>query len=759
MDVDPADYMGAPQVDLRAFYAVDPRGFLRARRRYRRTSQYTQDPLFYRAMRRQRRIEREPPRWGESIERLPNWRGLVPAHEQGIDTMPVHVTSEVDPATWKPANRAAFERMAAPFKTPDLDPYVQRFLHMTERIMAHPNAPAPLKTAVSAMKTYYEATGDDQGTRATIRALMTKRGNPQLPLERTGHPVLLHWPQRRGMLEPQLTEKEMEEIAKTPSYVSWLPESFTNLGVRYMQHQATRFLAHVPEAEPVLQHLVNAAARNHLIGRGGGKRPQRGGAEERGAPPAKKARNLRRPVEERAAAEDKAAPVLAEPAGNILMGPPNALLPEGPATLPDPSGKASMFSALPIEGQEVSGPLQRQLRKFASTPDTPALPWNPGQTPQPQTNPPKPPKTPTGYPGLGPHPHQPPGPPPPSVPVAPVSANSPIVETIPLKSDAIPFDSNAQHAFNRLNGKAGVKWGEILHGIENFAKGPQTSVEPLYDNKPLKPSPLPKAPMRNSGKEAVSGIYKEPPLRLQTEKEVESWVYNVLKGSIKITAKNLAAFYRSPVVSTFKRATVEGAAAALGLAAGSGIVGMLLTTLTGDGEKTGGAWETDETDLNKIMAPFAGKGFTGVIAADEIKTKVGPRVRDGNRTAFIMNTDPRSKPGRHWVGVLVDWDIRPAVHYYDPFGDKPSKATVRALRELVRERTITHPGQKPLKLKINGVANQRANASTCGLHSSRFLQDMLNGKSFVDATDYNTVEGEKAAKALAQGPQPFGYLV
>jgi hypothetical protein len=170
-------------------------------------------------------------------------------------------------------------------------------------------------------------------------------------------------------------------------------------------------------------------------------------------------------------------------------------------------------------------------------------------------------------------------------------------------------------------------------------------------------------------------------------------------------------------------------------------------------------YEMSETDLARLMMSFKSKGFAGVVASDEID-KVIPYLKARKpKLGFIMNTDPRDKPGRHWVAVEIDWQRRPSVHYYDPYGDPPQKATVDGLKRIVAARA-EQEATEPLKLKVNRVPNQREDTSTCGLHSARFLMDMFNGRTFAAATHFNTTEGEAKARGLVGGAMPkFEYLM
>ena len=56
-------------------------------------------------------------------------------------------------------------------------------------------------------------------------------------------------------------------------------------------------------------------------------------------------------------------------------------------------------------------------------------------------------------------------------------------------------------------------------------------------------------------------------------------------------------------------------------------------------------------EIEKIMSRFP--DFHGVIMRDEIKNLL-PHIKPHSRVAFIINTDPHTKPGQHWDAVYID---------------------------------------------------------------------------------------------------------
>jgi hypothetical protein len=163
-------------------------------------------------------------------------------------------------------------------------------------------------------------------------------------------------------------------------------------------------------------------------------------------------------------------------------------------------------------------------------------------------------------------------------------------------------------------------------------------------------------------------------------------------------------------------------------------------------------------DIDKIMARY--KDYVGTIARDQIK-HIASNVKPRSRVAFVMNTDPSTKKGEHWVSIYVD--ARPngsnSVEYYDSFADPCPPDVLKSLKHLVER-------MKPdsfLKFKENRVRHQSASTSNCGYFASRFLIDRFRNKSFSEATGFsdkiqNAVKENEAEIEKLKNLPPFNYI-
>lgn len=98
--------------------------------------------------------------------------------------------------------------------------------------------------------------------------------------------------------------------------------------------------------------------------------------------------------------------------------------------------------------------------------------------------------------------------------------------------------------------------------------------------------------------------------------------------------------------------------------------------------------------------------FLGVFAADRI-----PKAIAKYPACYILNTDPASEPGTHWVAVYHDSASAP-VEFFDSYGDPPQKYGFE------------------LKRYVYNVHSLQSEVSdVCGHHCVYFLCQRSRGKS------------------------------
>lgn len=108
-----------------------------------------------------------------------------------------------------------------------------------------------------------------------------------------------------------------------------------------------------------------------------------------------------------------------------------------------------------------------------------------------------------------------------------------------------------------------------------------------------------------------------------------------------------------------------------------------------------------------------------------------------NPTFWIMNTEDRGQDGAHWQAVWMDTHD---VCFFDSFGRNPDKQTMDELKKMCKD----HHYQR--KLKINRVVTQDEKSHDCGFQCITFLNNMLNGRKFKEATNFNETDVVKLSE-------------
>ena len=165
----------------------------------------------------------------------------------------------------------------------------------------------------------------------------------------------------------------------------------------------------------------------------------------------------------------------------------------------------------------------------------------------------------------------------------------------------------------------------------------------------------------------------------------------------------------------------------------------------------GGGRGIYDNEIDEIMSQYTHTGTTsrpvyqGTFMRDELKN-----LKPAHKMAFIMNTDPSSKEGKHWVACYLDADHDKSLEYYDSFGKDPPKGFDRDMKRVVDELNLPYM----LKYKVNRIIEQKS-SDNCGFHAMRFLINRMKGNKFTEATKYNVLSAEAKAKSMRE---KFGFI-
>lgn len=136
-------------------------------------------------------------------------------------------------------------------------------------------------------------------------------------------------------------------------------------------------------------------------------------------------------------------------------------------------------------------------------------------------------------------------------------------------------------------------------------------------------------------------------------------------------------------------------------------------------------------NTSQIMRAMKGeKLFIGVFPCDKIPAfKVG---------GVIINTQPSSEPGQHWVALFLPGDG--SGQYMDSFGFPP----------MIKEIILFISQHCPRGCIYNSVAIQRLTSEECGRFCTSFLKCKFRNESFQHIiSKFNSTE-ERALAALSR---------
>ena len=168
-----------------------------------------------------------------------------------------------------------------------------------------------------------------------------------------------------------------------------------------------------------------------------------------------------------------------------------------------------------------------------------------------------------------------------------------------------------------------------------------------------------------------------------------------------------------------------------------------------------------DDQIDKVMSRY--KDFKGTIMHNEIKN-ILPDIKPHSRVAFIINSDPSTKEGKHWQAIYIDArngsESSNSIEWYDSFGLPMPKDLLHDIKLIIK---CLKPANL-LKFKENRVIQQSDKSTNCGYLAMNFLINRFRNKSFADATGYDDKmkinlisKNEKEIEKL-KDQAPFNYI-
>ncbi len=113
--------------------------------------------------------------------------------------------------------------------------------------------------------------------------------------------------------------------------------------------------------------------------------------------------------------------------------------------------------------------------------------------------------------------------------------------------------------------------------------------------------------------------------------------------------------------------------------------------------------DTEEITSILMRDRFTRQVFRGVFASDRL-----PRHHLQHPSAIVINTDPSTEPGQHWVAIYITRDG--VGEYFDSYGQPPSLSSI-----------ITFLKRNTLQTVHNRISLQGPLSAVCGQYSLFFL--------------------------------------
>ena len=161
-------------------------------------------------------------------------------------------------------------------------------------------------------------------------------------------------------------------------------------------------------------------------------------------------------------------------------------------------------------------------------------------------------------------------------------------------------------------------------------------------------------------------------------------------------------------------------------------------------------------EIDEIMKPY--KNYLGTVPFDRIEILLKKDMPD--KGGFIVNTDPASQGGKHWVAIFFDAK-NSEINYYDSFADPIPDNIMKEVQKLAQK---LKPDNTFLKFKENQIVQkQNDDTSTCGYFAMKFLIDRFRGQSFAKASGFDDIriDDSERGEAMIQDfkqQQGFGYI-
>lgn len=110
----------------------------------------------------------------------------------------------------------------------------------------------------------------------------------------------------------------------------------------------------------------------------------------------------------------------------------------------------------------------------------------------------------------------------------------------------------------------------------------------------------------------------------------------------------------------------------------------------------------------------------------------------------VFNLDPHNKSGSHWISMFVNLP-KQEINFWDSYGYIPPPEVAKLMKRIQKQ--AQNLGMKNCKCQVNKVRHQ-LKQSECGMYSSWFIIEQLEGRSFKEVCNNIVTDDEMNAKRM-----------
>lgn len=108
------------------------------------------------------------------------------------------------------------------------------------------------------------------------------------------------------------------------------------------------------------------------------------------------------------------------------------------------------------------------------------------------------------------------------------------------------------------------------------------------------------------------------------------------------------------------------------------------------------------------------------IPVADLRTTSANRSRNAPNLSAVINLDDSSRPGTHWVAIVIDYKL-PFTEYFDSYGLQPPIEVIKFLRKYTAAMGLVKPE------RFQDTQLQEDNSDLCGYYCAYYIKERAKG--------------------------------